>query len=61
VTVIRDRRAAIETAIRDGAKGDLILVAGKGHETTQEIGNVRHAFSDRQVVREALMQRKTLP
>lgn len=58
VTVIRNRRAAIETAIRDGAQDDVILVAGKGHETTQEIGNVKHAFSDRQVVREALMQRK---
>ena len=60
VAVIRDRRAAIETAVGNGANGDMILVAGKGHETTQEIHNVKHAFSDRQVVREALMRRKVV-
>lgn len=58
VTVIRDRRAAIEEAIRRAAKSDMVLVAGKGHESTQEVGGVKHAFSDRQVVREVLMQRK---
>jgi UDP-N-acetylmuramoyl-L-alanyl-D-glutamate--2,6-diaminopimelate ligase len=56
VTVIRDRREAIMTAIRRAGAGNVVLVAGKGHETTQEIQGVKHPFSDRQVVREALMR-----
>jgi UDP-N-acetylmuramoyl-L-alanyl-D-glutamate--2,6-diaminopimelate ligase len=53
-SVIRDRRAAIRSAIRGAAAGDLVLVAGKGHESVQVVGNVAHPFSDQQVVRECL-------
>jgi UDP-N-acetylmuramoyl-tripeptide--D-alanyl-D-alanine ligase len=51
---IRDRREAIDWAIRQAAEGDLILVAGKGHETTQEIQGVKHPFNDREAVGAAL-------
>ena len=46
---IPDRREAIEFAIRQADSGDLILVAGKGHETTQVVGSERIPFSDRTV------------
>lgn len=46
----RDRRAAIELAIGRAAPGDLVLVAGKGHEDYQEIGTERRPFSDRELV-----------
>ncbi len=48
--VIRDRARAIETAIDEAGPDDLILVAGKGHETYQEIEGRRIPFSDFQVV-----------
>ncbi|MEN8213015.1 MAG: UDP-N-acetylmuramoyl-L-alanyl-D-glutamate--2,6-diaminopimelate ligase [Pseudomonadota bacterium] len=48
--VIRDRLQAITVAIREAVPGDLVLVAGKGHETIQIIGDQRHHFSDREVV-----------
>lgn len=51
--VIEDRRQAIRTAIRLAAEGDVVLVAGKGHETYQEIKGVRHHFDDREEVVEA--------
>ncbi len=44
---ITDRRVAIRTAVMLAEKGDVILVAGKGHETYQEISGVRHHFDDR--------------
>jgi len=53
--VIADRREAIKTACIMAEKGDIILVAGKGHETYQEIKGVRHPFDDFQTVKE-LMQ-----
>jgi UDP-N-acetylmuramoyl-L-alanyl-D-glutamate--2,6-diaminopimelate ligase len=49
-----DRRAAIAHALRVARAGDCVLVAGKGHETGQEIDGVVHPFDDRQVVRELL-------
>jgi UDP-N-acetylmuramoyl-L-alanyl-D-glutamate--2,6-diaminopimelate ligase len=49
-----DRRRAIATAVAAAGRGDLVLIAGKGHETYQEIGGTRHPFDDREVVREAL-------
>jgi UDP-N-acetylmuramoyl-L-alanyl-D-glutamate--2,6-diaminopimelate ligase len=46
VKVIEDRRAAIRHAVREADARDVILVAGKGHEATQEIAGVKHPFSD---------------
>jgi UDP-N-acetylmuramoyl-L-alanyl-D-glutamate--2,6-diaminopimelate ligase len=52
-TIIQtDRREAIKTACMMANKGDIILIAGKGHETYQEIRGVKHHFSDREVVSE---------
>lgn len=48
--IMVDRRAAIAHAIEQAAPGDIVLVAGKGHETYQEIKGVRHAYSDVDVV-----------
>lgn len=55
--VIQDRREAIRHAIGSAESGDLVLVAGKGHEDYQIIGTVRHHFDDREVVRELLHER----
>ena len=52
--VIEDRRTAIGTAIGLAESGDIVLVAGKGHETYQERRGQRFAFSDQHVIREAL-------
>jgi len=52
VLEIGDRRAAIREALRLGEPGGLVLVAGKGHETGQEIAGVVHPFDDRVVVAE---------
>ncbi|CAH2713358.1 UDP-N-acetylmuramoyl-L-alanyl-D-glutamate--2, 6-diaminopimelate ligase [Neobacillus rhizosphaerae] len=52
--VIPDRKAAINMAVRQASLGDVILIAGKGHETYQIIGDVVHEFDDRLVVREAI-------
>lgn len=51
---IADRREAIRTACMLAKKGDVILVAGKGHENYQEIKGVKHHFDDREEVRKAL-------
>ncbi|GAY28787.1 UDP-N-acetylmuramoyl-L-alanyl-D-glutamate--2,6-diaminopimelate ligase [Prevotella sp. MGM1] len=47
-----DRREAIRTACMMSEKGDVILIAGKGHEDYQEIKGVKHHFDDKEVVRE---------
>ena len=49
---ISDRKEAIRTACMMAQKGDVILIAGKGHEDYQEIKGVKHHFDDREVVRE---------
>lgn len=49
-----DRRRAIKNAISKARRGDVVLIAGKGHETYQEVKGVRHAFSDIGVARELL-------
>lgn len=54
VAVEPDRRQAIGMAIERAQAGDVILIAGKGHETYQIIGSQRHEFDDVQVAREAL-------
>ena len=54
VVEIGDRRLAIREALHRAAPGDIVLVAGKGHETGQEVQGVVHPFDDRDVVREEL-------
>ena len=51
---IADRRAAIHQAIAQARTDDLVLIAGKGHETYQIVGNDKFHFDDREVAREAL-------
>ena len=53
-SAIPDRREAIRCAVMQAKQGDTILIAGKGHETYQVIGNVSHPFDDRVVAREVL-------
>jgi len=53
-TEIGDRRLAIETAIAGLEPGDVLLIAGKGHEDYQIIGTTKHHFSDHEVVLETL-------
>jgi UDP-N-acetylmuramoyl-L-alanyl-D-glutamate--2,6-diaminopimelate ligase len=52
-----DRRAAIARAIDAAREGDVVLIAGKGHEQGQEIAGAIHPFDDREVAREALRAR----
>ena len=52
VLSITDRKEAIRIACMMAQKGDVILIAGKGHETYQEINGVKHHFDDHEVVRE---------
>ena len=54
VISIVDRREAIRTACMMANKGDVILIAGKGHEDYQEIQGVKHHFDDHEVVREVM-------
>jgi len=57
VTVQRDRAAAIATAIGQAGAGDIVLIAGKGHEPYQEIHGVKHAFDDTDVAGRVLAAR----
>jgi UDP-N-acetylmuramoyl-L-alanyl-D-glutamate--2,6-diaminopimelate ligase len=54
ILVELDRRAAIESAMRTAEAGDVVLIAGKGHETTQTIGSDVLPFDDRRVAAEFL-------
>lgn len=56
VLSILDRKEAIRTACMLARPGDIILVAGKGHETYQEIGGVKYPFDDRQILAEILRE-----
>ena len=58
VAVLEDRRAALAHAIVHADERDVILVAGKGHEDTQEIAGVKHPFSDVLQAEAALQQRE---
>lgn len=51
VRIEPDRREAIFFALANAASSDVVIIAGKGHETTQEIKGVKHPFDDREVVR----------
>ena len=56
--VIENRREAIEAAIENSFPGDLILIAGKGHETYQEVKGHRMHFDDREVAQKALEKKR---
>jgi UDP-N-acetylmuramoyl-L-alanyl-D-glutamate--2,6-diaminopimelate ligase len=53
---MEDRQVAIFSAVHQAAAGDVVLLAGKGHETYQEIAGSRHPFSDREVAAAALAE-----
>ena len=53
---IEDRQVAIFSAVHHARAGDVVLLAGKGHETYQEIAGTRHPFNDREVAGAALAQ-----
>lgn len=58
VTRIVSREEAIRQAISQAGADDIVLIAGKGHETYQEVNGVRNHFDDREVALDALMNRK---
>jgi UDP-N-acetylmuramyl tripeptide synthase len=60
VEVIENRREALAHAIAQAHTNDVVLLAGKGHETTQEIQGVKHPFADLEVARELLRVRVAL-
>lgn len=60
VLEIGDRREAIREAVRRARPGDVVLVAGKGHESGQEVSGVVHPFDDRVVAREEIAAREDL-
>jgi UDP-N-acetylmuramoyl-L-alanyl-D-glutamate--2,6-diaminopimelate ligase len=51
---IADRALAVQAALADCRAGDLLLLAGKGHEPYQEVQGVKHSYSDRQAAETAL-------
>jgi UDP-N-acetylmuramoyl-L-alanyl-D-glutamate--2,6-diaminopimelate ligase len=51
LSVIPDRREAIAQAINEAEPGDIVLIAGKGHEDYQEINGIKYPFDDREEVR----------
>ncbi|GFR37466.1 UDP-N-acetylmuramoyl-L-alanyl-D-glutamate--2,6-diaminopimelate ligase [Insulibacter thermoxylanivorax] len=55
--IILDRREAIMRAVAQAAPKDVVLIAGKGHETYQEIQGVKHPFDDREAAKEAIRSR----
>lgn len=57
--MIADRKAAIETAVVEAKSGDMVLIAGKGHEDYQIVGTTKHHFDDREVARDAIVRRRT--
>ena len=57
VAVIEDRREAIAHAVRNAAPGDVVLIAGKGHEDYQDVAGVKRPFSDAEVAAQALATR----
>jgi UDP-N-acetylmuramoyl-L-alanyl-D-glutamate--2,6-diaminopimelate ligase len=55
---IGDRRRAIETAIAEIGPGDLLVIAGKGHETGQIVGAATFPFDDAEIARETVASRR---
>lgn len=58
--LIADRREAIKCAVQEARSGELVLIAGKGHEDYQIVGTTKHHFDDREVAREAILNAKAL-
>ena len=56
--LIADRRDAIEAALKNARPGDVVLIAGKGHEDYQEVKGVKHPFDDRRIAKQILYQMK---
>jgi UDP-N-acetylmuramoyl-L-alanyl-D-glutamate--2,6-diaminopimelate ligase len=56
--VIPDRKTAIHHAVQTAEKGDIILIAGKGHETYQQIGHTKYDFDDREAARLAIHEKE---
>ena len=54
---VPDRSEAIQKAVKMANQGDIVIIAGKGHEDYQEVKGVRYPFSDREVAREAIRNR----
>ena len=54
VLSITNREQAIKTAAQLATKGDIILVAGKGHEKYQDINGIKHPFDDKAILKEVL-------
>jgi UDP-N-acetylmuramoyl-L-alanyl-D-glutamate--2,6-diaminopimelate ligase len=57
-TVIADRREAIRKALKIARAGDCVVVAGKGHESYQEVKGVRHHFDDKEEIVKAYKEIK---
>ncbi|MEG2981644.1 MAG: UDP-N-acetylmuramoyl-L-alanyl-D-glutamate--2,6-diaminopimelate ligase, partial [Stenotrophomonas sp.] len=59
VNVQRDRASAISAAVTHAGPGDIVLIAGKGHEPYQEIAGIKHPFDDTDVASRALQARRS--
>jgi UDP-N-acetylmuramoyl-L-alanyl-D-glutamate--2,6-diaminopimelate ligase len=57
VILIQDRKQAIQHAIANARESDCIVIAGKGHETYQEINGIQYPFNDKQIAEQALQKR----
>ena len=57
-TVIENRREAIRHALKTAREGDIVVLAGKGHETYQEINGIKHPFDEKAVVQQLLAEMK---
>ena len=55
VLSILDRKQAIKTALKLASQGDIVLVAGKGHEDYQDVQGVKHHFDDKEIIKEILI------
>jgi UDP-N-acetylmuramoyl-L-alanyl-D-glutamate--2,6-diaminopimelate ligase len=58
IYVETDRAQAIASAISMAGRGDIVVIAGKGHEATQEVAGVHYPFNDVDVAKSALSQKK---